>query len=214
MKSVDLLIYDLDGTLIDSRPDIVTASNRTLSDLDLPPKTAAQVSESIGRGVQNLVRGLIGTQNESKFEAALKCYKRHYAACLLDQTALYPEVREVLDAFKSKKQVVISNKPHEFSVQILKGLGVLDYFEIVIGGDSVHTKKPSPESIFHVLNELNITPEKSAMIGDSAIDVETGRNAKVTTCAVTYGYGDQTELRQSKPEFLIDRFGRVLELFR
>lgn len=209
MKSVDLIIYDLDGTLIDSREDIAQASNKMLAEFGLKKKSADEIAECVGRGVQNLVLGLLGKSNEDKFDKALKILKKNYGDHLLDHTKLYPGVLETLEHFKHKKQVVITNKPEGFSVKILEGLGVMKYFSIVIGGDTVRTKKPSPESVFKILDELKISAERAIIVGDSSIDIETGKNAKVSVCAVTYGFGRLDEIQSAKPDFTIDQMDQL-----
>jgi len=209
MKSVDLIIYDLDGTLIDSREDIAEASNKMLAELGLKKKTADEIAECVGRGVQNLVLGLLGKDHEDKFDKALKLVKKHYGDHLLDHTKLYPGVLDTLEHFKHKKQVVITNKPEGFSVKILEGLGVMKYFSIVIGGDTVRTKKPSPESVFKILDDLKISAERAIIVGDSSIDIETGKNAKVPVCAVTYGFGRLDEIQKLKPDFITDQLNSL-----
>lgn len=213
MKSVDLLIYDLDGTLIDSVQDIVNAVNFMLAVLELPKRSSEEVKSFIGEGVQSLVRRTIGEENLDMADRALKTLKTYYGEHLLDHTKLYPGVLEMLEHFKSKKQVVVTNKPEKFSVQVLEGLGVRSFFEMVIGGDSVRTKKPSPEALFVILDKLKITPERAVIIGDSSIDIETGRNAKITTCAVTFGLGEKKALSASKPDFSISQFQDLTKLF-
>lgn len=214
MKSVDLIIYDLDGTLIDSREDIAQASNKMLMELGLKKKSADEIAECVGRGVQNLVLGLLGKDHEDKFEKALKLVKKHYGNHLLDHTKLYPGVQETLEHFKGKKQVVITNKPEGFSVKILEGLKIAHYFERIIGGDTARTKKPSPESIFKILDELKISADRAIIVGDSAIDIETGKNAKVAVCAVIYGFGRLDEIQNAKPDFTIKQFNELMRIVK
>ncbi len=213
MKPIDLLIYDLDGTLIDSVQDIVSAVNFMLGELKLPARSQEEIRSFIGDGIQNLVDRAIGRENLSMRARALKVVKARYSEHLLDHTKLYPGVPEVLKHFRAKKQVVVTNKPEKFSVTILEGFEIGKLFGRVIGGDTIRTKKPSPEAVFQILNEFGVMPERAVIIGDSAIDIETGKNAKITTCAVTYGLGDQEALRQSKPDFVIGRIGELVKLF-
>ncbi len=212
MKSVDLIIWDLDGTLIDSSEDIANGGNFMLKTLGLKEKSRAEIAECVGKGVQNLVLGLLGKEHEDKFDQALKILKKRYSEHLLDHTKLYPGILDTLEHFKNKKQAVITNKPEGFSRTILKGLGIEKYFSILIGGDTVRTKKPSPEGVFKVLADLKIPAERAVLIGDSSIDIETARNAKIPICAVTYGFGKLEEIRSSKPDFLIDKISLLASL--
>ena len=213
MHPVDLLIYDLDGTLIDSVQDIVSAVNYMLIELKLPSRSQAEIRGFIGEGIQSLVERSLGAEHISKSAYALKILRERYSEHLLDHTKLYPDVREVLGHFAAKKQVVVTNKPEQFSIKVLEGLGIRKFFSVVIGGDSVRTKKPSPEAVFYVLNQSHVPPEKAVIIGDSAIDIETGRNAKITTCAVTYGLGDAEALATAKADFVISKFADLKKLF-
>ncbi len=212
-KEIDLFIYDLDGTLIDSATDITSAVNHMLAELKLPHRSEREVRGFIGEGVQSLIKRALGEAHLSKADHGFQILKAYYQKHLLDHTKLYPDVERVLDHFRAKKQVVVTNKPEDFSTRILRGLKVLQFFQKVIGGDSMHTKKPSPESIFHMLKEFSIPPERAVIVGDSLIDVETGRNAKVKTCAVTYGLIDAEIMRTSGADFVINRFGELIDLF-
>ncbi len=213
MHPVDLLVYDLDGTLIDSVQDIVNAVNYMLIELKLPSRSQTEIRGFIGEGIQSLVERALGAEHISKSAQALKILRERYSEHLLDHTKLYPDVREVLSHFAVKKQVVVTNKPEQFSVKVLEGLGIRKFFGAVIGGDTVRTKKPSPEGIFYILNQSQVPPERAVIVGDSAIDIETGRNAKITTCAVTYGLGDAEALLAANADFVIHRFTELREIF-
>ena len=212
-KKVDLIVYDLDGTLIDSADDIVRAVNHTLKELKLKPRTIEEVRTFIGEGVQSLVKKSLGEEQEIHFNKALMTLRAYYWDHLLDHTKCYPGVEDILNFFSKKKQAVVTNKPEKYSVKILEGLGILKFFSAVIGGDSVVTKKPSPEGVFRLLNDLKIKPDRALIVGDSAIDIETGKNAKILTCAVTYGLGNQEAILAAKPDFKISRIEKLKNLF-
>ena len=212
-QPIDLLIYDLDGTLIDSAEDITNAVNHMLGELGLKPRSIEEVRGFIGEGVQSLVKRSLGGENLAKFDEGLRVVKKYYSEHLLDHTKLYPDVEKVLEHFRAKKQVVVTNKPEGFSVQVLEGLGVKKYFNRVIGGDSVYTKKPSPEAIFYALDQFSVSPDRAVIVGDSLIDIETGHNAKIMTCAVTYGLVGAQMMRTSDADFVIDRFADLIKLF-
>lgn len=211
MKEIDLLIYDLDGTLIDSVDDIVNAVNWMLGELKLPKRSKEEIRTFVGSGVQSLVERSLGPENFNYREKALKVLKKRYTEHLLDHTKLYPGVLETLQHFKSKKQAVVTNKPEKFSIEILKALHAMPYLSLIVGGDTLRTKKPSPEGIFHVLEQLKIKNDRSVLVGDSSIDIETARNAKIDICFVTYGLGSGSG--EFKPNFVIDQFDELKDIF-
>ena len=204
---IKLIIYDLDGTLIDSRRDIADAVNWTLKELGLGELPMERVSAFVGSGVKNLMRHAL---EETKVEPSpflgrsIKLFRRRYGEHLLDHTLLYPPVRKVLEFFKERKQAVITNKPEDFSLEILQGLGIHSYFFRVVGGDRGFPKKPAPESLLEILRETRTSPQEAILVGDSAIDIETGRNAGVKTLGVTYGFGSREEIQRSRPDGILD----------
>ncbi|PIQ87334.1 MAG: hypothetical protein COV74_01195 [Candidatus Omnitrophica bacterium CG11_big_fil_rev_8_21_14_0_20_45_26] len=201
MIPIDLIIYDLDGTLIDSSEDIADAVNAMLADLDLPPRTQAEIEGFIGDGIQDLVARSLGPNHLSLKAKALKLTKRHYEKYLLVKTHLYPDVLEVLEFFKTKKQTVLTNKPQRFTDAILAGLGVDSYFSKVIGTDSGFPKKPAPDAVYHLLSAYAIQPQKAVMVGDSRVDIETGKRAGILTCAVSHGFGKLDKRKEVKADF-------------
>lgn len=214
MKEIDLIIYDLDGTLIDSVRDITDAVNAMLEELGLAARPQEEIKYFIGQGVQNLVAQSIGPDHVAMAERGLKILRRTYGEHLLNYTKLYPGVLETLQSFQSKKQVVITNKPEKFNAPILKGLGIDRFFSLVIGGDSkLAKKKPSPDPILYVLKKYNVTAGRAVIVGDSWVDIETGKNAGIMTCAVTYGIGGREELLRAGADFVLDRFDGLTGLF-
>ena len=213
---IKLLIYDLDGTLIDSRRDIANAVNWALKELGLQKLSIEEISSFVGRGVTNLMRGVLGAASrksdvvagggtvEPLLERSIKLYRTRYAEHLLDETQLFPSVRPVLEHFKNRRQAVITNKPEVFSLEILRGLHVDSYFFRVIGGDEGFQKKPSPEPVLEIVNSARVQPSEAALIGDSAVDIETGKNAKVMTVAVTYGFGTREEIKNAQPDVIVE----------
>lgn len=137
-------------------------------------------------------------------ERAIKIFRRRYGEHLLDHTCLYPSVAKVLEFFKDRKQAVITNKPEDFSRTILKGLGIDRYFFDCLGGDAGFPKKPSPEPLLELLRRAQVKPEEALLVGDSAIDIETGRNARVKTLAVTYGFGRRDEIETAGPDAILE----------
>lgn len=234
---IQLIIYDLDGTLIDSRRDIADAVNWTLKELGLGELPSDKVSSFVGSGVTNLMRqsladsdlisphpplsprggeGLLGEGgvSDSTLKRAIKLFRRRYSEHLLDQTKLYPSVRKVLEFFKDRKQAVVTNKPENFSLQILEGLGIRPYFFRVFGGDTGFSKKPAPEGLLEILRAARVGPEASVLVGDSAVDIETGRNAGVQTFAVTYGFGKREEIEKAGPDRILTDLEELISCLR
>ena len=212
MKPV--LIFDLDGTLVDSKRDLTTSVNHVRQKFDLPDLTEEEIAGFIGSGALMLVRRVLGPKaTESNVQAALQLFLAYYRAHMLDQTALYPGVRETLDRLQDCKLAVLTNKPVHFSCAMLDGLGIYRHFAAVYGGNSFDRKKPDPVGVLQILSDTKGRREKTWMIGDSAVDVLTGRNAGVTTCGVTYGYATSS-FKDAPPDFVIDVFPELEKLVR
>ena len=222
---IKLIIYDLDGTLIDSRRDITQAVNRTLCELGFRELPVERVSSFVGSGVKNLMfyslkevgaplvgaRQSNGRVQDPPLQHAIKLFRRRYGEHLLDHTVLYPSVKKVLKHFKARKQAVVTNKPGDFSVKILRELGVAPYFFRILGGDAGFPKKPAPEPVHEILRLASVLPEETIFVGDSALDVETGRNAGVKTAAVTYGFGSRKEVEAAQPDFVLNDLEELIQ---
>jgi len=212
VKSV--LIFDLDGTLVDSRQDLAASVNHVRTKFSLPELSEAQISGLIGGGAQDLIRRALGPDvPESELEPSLRLFLTYYRAHMLDRTVLYPGVRETLERLKDFRLAVLTNKPVHFSCSMLDGLGIYRYFSAVYGGNSFENKKPDPVGIFQILSDTKGHREKTWMIGDSSVDVRTGRNAGVLTCGVTYGYAPDT-FKETPPDYKIDHFSDLEHLVR
>jgi phosphoglycolate phosphatase len=204
---MDLLIFDLDGTLIDSRLDLANAVNAMRAHLGMDPLTNERVYSYVGNGAPVLVRRALGEEaGEAELRGALQFFMEYYAAHDLDHTMLYPGVRESLDRFRraGKRMAVLTNKPTAMSRRILEGLGVGGHFFQVFGGDSFAQKKPHPAGVEALVREAGVDRARTMMVGDSAVDVATARNAGITCCGVTYGFQPET-LADPAPDLLVDR---------
>jgi phosphoglycolate phosphatase len=209
-----VLIFDLDGTLVDSKKDLTASVNYIRTRFDLPVLTEQEIARFIGNGALMLIRRALDTKaTEDNVQTGLQMFLSYYRAHMLDSTALYPGVRETLDALSDCKLAVLTNKPVHFSCAMLDGLGIYRHFAAVYGGNSFDHKKPDPVGIYQILSDTKGQREKTWMIGDSAVDVLTGRNAGVMTCGVTYGYATET-FKDAQPDFLIDRFSELERLVR
>ena len=209
-----VLIFDLDGTLVDSKKDLTASVNYIRTRFDLPVLTEQEIARFIGNGALMLIRRALDTKaTEDNVQTGLQMFLSYYRAHMLDSTALYPGVRETLDGLSDCKLAVLTNKPVHFSCAMLDGLGIYRHFAAVYGGNSFDHKKPDPVGIYQILSDTKGQREKTWMIGDSAVDVLTGRNAGVMTCGVTYGYATET-FKDAQPDFLIDRFSELERLVR
>jgi len=204
---MDLLIFDLDGTLIDSRLDLANAVNATRAHMAMKPLENERVYSYVGNGAPVLVRRSLGEQaTEAEVQEALEFFLEHYREHDLDYTTLYPGVRESLDRLRAagKKMAVLTNKPVRMSRHIVDGLGVGSHFFQVYGGNSFELKKPHPMGVEALMREAGVARERTAMVGDSAVDVETARNAAIFCCGVTYGFQPET-LADPTPDLVVDR---------
>jgi phosphoglycolate phosphatase len=204
---VDLLIFDLDGTLIDSRLDLVNAVNATRVHMGMAELSHERVYSYVGNGAPVLIRRALGEQaTEAEVQEALEFFLEHYREHDLDYTTLYPGVKESLARLSAagKQMAVLTNKPLRMSQHIVAGLGVADYFLKVYGGNSFEFKKPNPIGIRTLMDITGIGVERTLMVGDSAVDVQTARNAGVRCCGVTYGFQPET-LVDPAPDILVDR---------
>jgi phosphoglycolate phosphatase len=209
-----VLIFDLDGTLVDSKKDLTASVNYIRTRFDLPVLTEEEIARFIGNGALMLIRRALDTKGtEDNVQEGLQMFLSYYRAHMLDSTALYPGVRETLDRLSDCKLAVLTNKPVHFSCAMLDGLGIYRHFMAVYGGNSFDHKKPDPVGIYQILSDTKGQREKTWMIGDSAVDVLTGRNAGVTTCGVTYGYATET-FKDAQPDFLIESFPDLEQLIK
>jgi phosphoglycolate phosphatase len=187
---VQALVFDLDGTLIDSKMDLVNSVNATLRELKRAALPTDLVASYVGSGAPVLIRrALGGNPSEEELHKALAYFLVHYEEHKLDHTRLYPGAAETLEQLKDLPMSVLTNKPVKISVRILEGLGVAQYFRSIYGGNSFETKKPDPAGAKQILSEFNIAPGEAAMVGDSEVDVQTARNAGMQAAAVNYGFG-------------------------
>lgn len=210
--AVELLIFDLDGTLADTRQDIANSVNHVLIELDCSPLALPEVMQNVGDGVRKLLERSLPPEGQEQVGAAVEIFRQHYRDHLLDHTSLYAGVREVLQHFRSNKMAVVSNKPEAFTREIVAGLGIDAAFGCILGGDSLAEMKPNAEPILHVLRELGGTPQATVMVGDGLTDIHAGQAAGTLTCGVTYGFRSKGELAGAEPDFLIDDIKELIEV--
>lgn len=200
-----LVIFDLDGTLIDSSLDLANSVNATRAHLALPPLEHDTVYSYVGNGAPVLIRRALGPgYSEDDVQSALLYFLGYYRDHMLEHTHLYPGVREFLDRFRQAgvQMAVLTNKPVRFSQAIVDGLGLSRHFFRVYGGNSFEQKKPHPVGIETLLAECNASRQGTLMVGDSSVDVQTARNAQIAVCGVTWGFQPET-FAACPPDFLI-----------
>jgi phosphoglycolate phosphatase len=210
---MDLVIFDLDGTLIDSKLDLAHAVNATRGYMQLPPLQNETVYSYVGNGAPVLIRRALGdAPSATQVEQALEFFLAYYRDHMLDYTALYPGVREALDRLRSGgvKMAVLTNKPVRISNAIVDGLGVGGHFERVYGGNSFPQKKPDPIGVATLMGETSSARERTVMVGDSGVDIRTARNAGVRSCGVTYGFQPET-LAAESPDLVVDRLEEFVD---
>ena len=197
------VLFDLDGTLIDSAPDLAASLNHTLHSLGMPTYDLDTIRSWIGGGATLLLqRGLTGQMepsgvNPELFEKAKELFFAHYRANLCNQTKAYPYAKEVLEYLRPRYTLaLVTNKPYTFVPPILRKLG-LERFDLVLGGDSLKTKKPSPEPLLHACQKLGVAPYETMMIGDSINDYLAAKEAGMDMIWVAYGY-DSSEVEAQK----------------
>lgn len=201
---VRVLIFDLDGTLIDSKLDLAISVNATRRHMGLDPLADETIFSYVGNGAQVLVQRALGEGvTPEDIEKGHKFFLAYYRAHMLDNTVAYPGVREALEMLKDRELAVLTNKPVRFSEAILAGLGLANYFRYVYGGNSFSTKKPEPEGVNVLLRDFGAAPGEAMMVGDSEVDVRTARNSGTWACGVTYGLGLEG-MRVHPPDLMLD----------
>lgn len=212
-RAIDLIMFDLDGTLADTGQDLANAINYVRSRLELAPLDDRLVYDHVGRGVEHLLRSSLPRTHDGRFQEVMELFLRHYENHLLDTTVLYPHVKKTLDYFGKKKRVVVSNKLRRFTVSVLRGLEIEVCFDAILGGDSVKQKKPDPEPLRQILTTFGIRPANALIVGDGETDIEAGKRAGVITCGVTYGLGNKKDLLSANPDFMIDELRELTRYF-
>ena len=213
IKDLDLIVFDLDGTLVDSLPDLAAAANRALRRLGFPEQPLAAHEKMIGAGEKNYVRRFLGPDHQDLFDRALALYLEHYSHHLGDQSRVYPGVTETLAALPPLKKAVLSNKRADLAREVVEIMGLAGFFQAVRGGDSYGVLKPAPEGLSALIRELGSDPARTCMVGDKPEDVLTGQGAGTYTVALTYGYGDPEALAALAPDFICSSFCQLTDIF-
>lgn len=199
---IKLVIFDLDGTLVNSITDITNSLNYATEPYGLAPKTVEEVAALVGEGITRVIERLIGDEKLQYRDDVVKRFLEFYSEHIVDNTFPYPGVRETLERLNGFKKAVISNKREALSIKVLEALDLLRFFDLVIGSDSSTEKKPSPVPVLYVLSKLGLNKKDAVMVGDSDLDIAAGKSAGIRTVGVTYGYRDRVFLTDA--DYIID----------
>jgi len=223
MKSTPkkVILFDLDGTLIDSAPDLALAVNHMLETLQREPFHADTIRSWVGNGAQTLVkRGLSGSSviddniDPELFAQALEIFLDFYAQNLCVSTVTYPNVLTTLNTLKSKgyRLALVTNKPYDFTNPLLEGLALTELFELCLGGDSLAKKKPDPMPLLHVCKQLGVDTSECIMIGDSKNDILAASAANMQSIGVTYGYNYNEHISHYEPDHVVENIVEIIAL--
>jgi phosphoglycolate phosphatase len=207
--AVDLIVFDLDGTLADSLPDLANAANFACRRLGLPEHPPEAVKSMIGGGEHKFMERVVGPANQAYVEECLKLYLDYYSRHCGDLTRLYPGVPETLKKLSAWKLAVLSNKLQRLTERLLQLMGIAPWFSAIRGGGRGLPLKPSPEPLKALMRDLGADPGRTLMVGDKTADIVAGREAGAGTAAVTYGYGDLSSLTAASPDFLLQKFSQL-----
>lgn len=215
-----MVLIDVDGTLVDSVPDLAYCVDEMMKALDMPLRGEAAVRNWVGNGVPRLVEralcnDLDGTPDKALFDKAYPLFLDLYADNTSKRSVLYPGVKEGLAYLQSTDARLgcVTNKASQFTLPLLRDLGIYDVFEIVIAGDTLPQKKPHPAPLLHAAQQLGVTPDQSLMIGDSKSDVEASRAAGFKIVCMSYGYNHGEDIRSYSPDAIIDSMAELPGLF-
>ena len=213
---VRALIFDLDGTLIDSKLDLALSVNAMLSEMKRAALTHETIFGYVGNGAPTLVKRALGhSASDAEAEEGLKYFLAYYREHMLDNTVTYPGVRDGLEALARERHgeamAVLTNKPVVFSKAIIEGLGLARYFKFVYGGNSFERKKPDPIGVEILLRDLCAPAREAMMVGDSDVDVRTARNAGIWACGVSYGLGTEG-MKAHPPDVMVDSLVELARL--
>jgi phosphoglycolate phosphatase len=212
--TISLVLFDLDGTLVDSLDDLTNSVNHVLADFGRQQLNSAQVRQLVGKGVRNLVQLALITDSAEEIDRGVALFTQFNALHIADKSRLYPGVPELLQELADKgiRMAVISNKQEALSRLILKELAIGGFFDRITGGDTFPEMKPSPLPLKMALTELGCRPSEAVMVGDSINDIEAGNQAGVATIGCTWGYGNRDEL--SAAGFLADSCSDIINRLR
>jgi phosphoglycolate phosphatase len=209
-RTFNLIIFDLDGVIIDSARDLVSAAQYSLRQVGSSDPGFSFMRRCIGVGARKLLLRSLDEDKKDRVDEAMGIFREYYERNCANQTVLYPGVSDVLNFYSGHKPLALATfKIRAATQRILTELDVLKYFDVVVTADDVQRPKPDPECIHHVLNKLHCSPDEAILVGDTPTDISTAKNAGISSCAVLYGIGTRDDLFGSKPDFIVEN---ILEL--
>jgi len=209
---MDLIVFDLDGTLANTLPAMTETANFACRRLGLPEHPAKAIREMSGGGERSLVEQLVGPHRQDLLEDCLKIYLDHYPQHTRQLTRLYPGVVETLEHIRGKRLAVLSNKLQRLTQHVLEAVDIDRFFTSVQGGCSGYPLKPAPDGLLALINSHGVDPSRTLMVGDKPSDIITGRGAGAWTAAGSYGYGDTDSLRAASPDFFLQRVSELPDI--
>ena len=205
MITLDVIMFDVDGTLVDSVADIVKAMNYTLTKLGMSERPPGAITSYIGTGVKDLVKKSLGRRPAAGLvEEGVAVFSDYYMEHSAEKSKLYPHVKETLEYFADKRKLILTNRYSKFADTTLREFGIREHFEEIIGGDDESCLKPSACVLDRAFPGLKIDRAKAIIVGDMAIDVQTGKNSRIKTCWVSYGLGRREDVEPLKPDYMIN----------
>ncbi len=210
----DIIIFDLDGTLVDSSKDIAWSANKTLEEMGYKVRSYGEIKSSIGWGIHHLMKQLLPHAGDEELLTSREYFLKHYGNHLHVDTCFFDGVEETINGFLDKgiKLSIATNKPIGLTEELLASMGVRDKFEVVLGGDSVTQKKPHPEPVHKILEALGGDPATTAFVGDSPVDCQSAAAAGVCSIGAVYGFRGRAELEDAKANYLIEKFNDLEEI--
>lgn len=215
-----LLLFDLDGTLVDSVPDLIWSANRMLESLDLPTRTAEEANRWVGNGVERFIKRVLSGEMSGEPEAgqlarALEIFEKIYADHVSDRSKLYPGVVEGLERFASLElhMACVTNKPEPFTSDLIAAMGLDPYFELVVAGNTTAHKKPHPMPLRYAADHFGLDYGACLMVGDSSNDVSAARAAGFAIACVPYGYNHGIDIREAGPDLVVDDISQLAAMF-
>lgn len=201
---IELLIFDLDGTLVDTRRDLANAVNYALQQTGRQALPLEVVVSYVGDGLKKLLERVLGSVTEVELEEVRQHFRHYYFEHIADFSRPYTGTSEMLEYFAAKKKAVLTNKPQEFSDKLLERLGICKCFAMVVGGQTNLKLKPDPEGLIKILQYFTVQPTRAMLIGDSENDILAGKAAGIFTCAVTFGFRPLETLLPLHPDIVIN----------
>ncbi|MDD5020828.1 MAG: HAD-IA family hydrolase [Endomicrobiaceae bacterium] len=213
-KKIELVIFDLDGTLVDSKYDLTLAVNFIRQKYGFSDLSPLEVASYLGSGIRRLLDSVLPDIAESEKQDAFLQFNEYYAIHLVDTTVVYDGIIELLEALKDVNKVILSNKTEIYSRKIVENLGLRKYFAKIYGGDTFSEKKPSCLPINSIINEFNTQKEHVCMVGDGVNDVLAGKSAGISTIAVLYGYSSIEKIKSNSPTFIAKNPAEILSYLK